>query len=221
LDKIKYFIVKHIYADHNKSKAVKRTISRLVYEMKSGDRGINIGSGRTRIAPNILNMEIEIGEDIDIVGSVEDIPAGDNEFSLAICQEVLEHVADPSKALREIARVLRPGGHAYIQLPFTIGYHPCPQDYWRFSRDGIETLLRGSGLQLVESGVSVGPATGFYRIAVEFFAVFLSLPMKATYRPFKFLFALLLFPLKFLDVLAPFLPEADRIAGGFYVVGRK
>lgn len=43
-----------------------------------------------------------------------------NLFDLVITQDVLEHVADPDAAFREIGRVLRPGGHHV----FTVPVHP-------------------------------------------------------------------------------------------------
>ncbi|MCO6431083.1 MAG: class I SAM-dependent methyltransferase [Deltaproteobacteria bacterium] len=52
-----------------------------------------------------------------INADVAALPAGDNEFDLAICSEVLEHLARPEEAMREIARVLQPGGTLLITVP--------------------------------------------------------------------------------------------------------
>jgi SAM-dependent methyltransferase len=41
----------------------------------------------------------------------------DNQLDLVICSHVLEHVPDPDKALREIFRILRPGGKAILMVP--------------------------------------------------------------------------------------------------------
>jgi SAM-dependent methyltransferase len=215
---IQQFFVKKIYADHNDSRAVKDAIARMTGLLKAGEEGLNIGAGFTRLSPQIRNMELESGEGIDIVGSVEAIPCDDARFAVVITQEVLEHVADPFQAIREIARVLKPGGRAYVQLPFVIGYHPCPNDYWRFTQDGIAQLARSAGLQTIEQGTSVGVATGFYRILVEFCAILFSLPLAASYRGFKALFSLLFYPVKWLDRLLAYSPQAHRIEGGYYVI---
>ena len=50
LGRIQRFVVKHIYADHNKSRAVKRILSRLLAQYEEGVM-LNIGSGITRIHP--------------------------------------------------------------------------------------------------------------------------------------------------------------------------
>jgi SAM-dependent methyltransferase len=41
-------------------------------------------------------------------------------FDLVICSHVLEHVPDDATAMREIARVLSPGGKAILQVPFAM-----------------------------------------------------------------------------------------------------
>jgi SAM-dependent methyltransferase len=218
---VQQFFVKKIYADHNDSRAVKRAIAHMIARVDEHREGLNIGAGNTRLSPFIRTMEIEAGEGIDIVGSVESIPCDDGRFDVVITQEVLEHVPDPFQAIREIARVLKPGGRAYVQLPFIIGYHPCPNDYWRFTQDGIARLAAVGGLRVVEHGTSVGVATGFYRILVEFFAILFSLPISLSYRGFKAFFSLVFYPVKWLDRLLALSPQAHRIEGGYYVILEK
>ncbi len=52
---------------------------------------------------------------------IADIPFPDGHFDLVVANHVLEHVPDDAAALREIARVLRRGGHALLQTPFAPG----------------------------------------------------------------------------------------------------
>ncbi len=48
---------------------------------------------------------------------IQDIESKDNSFDLVICSHVLEHIPDDKKALREIYRILNPGGIALLQVP--------------------------------------------------------------------------------------------------------
>ncbi|MDH5216595.1 MAG: class I SAM-dependent methyltransferase [Gammaproteobacteria bacterium] len=221
LNRLKYFFVKKIYADHNDSKAVIDTLDRLVSQLPADGFGLNIGAGGTSFDSRIRNMEIADSDNIDYVGSVENIPLASESVDLVITQEVLEHVRDPFLAISEIERVLKPGGKLYIQLPFTIGFHPCPNDYWRFTHEGIDVLVKHSGMEILQSGMTVGPATGFYRILVEFVAILFSLPLPLLYKLIKGVAAVLFYPIKWLDIVLIFSPQKNRIAGGYYVVSQK
>lgn len=56
------------------------------------------------------------------------MPFADHSFDLLIANHVLEHVADDAAALREIHRVLRPGGYAVLQTPYSRVLHRTWQD---------------------------------------------------------------------------------------------
>lgn len=220
-DNCQYFVVKKIYGDHNDSVQVKAAINRLFLLLPDKFVGLNVGAGKTRLHPNIKNLELEPGNDIDYVGSVNEIPCDKNSFDVVIAQEVLEHVVSPSLAITEIFRVLKVGGYVYLQLPFIIGYHPCPNDYWRFTHQGVAELLDPSKFKVIETGISVGPAVGFYRILVEFIALCLSLGIGFLYKPAKLFAAIFCWPIKLLDGLLIRTVQADRISGGYYIIGLK
>jgi SAM-dependent methyltransferase len=57
-----------------------------------------------------------------------DIPFDDGSFDLVIANHVLEHVSDDLKALAEIHRVLKPGGHAVLQTPYSVKLHRTWED---------------------------------------------------------------------------------------------
>tara|TARA_Y100000310_G_C20617994_1_gene781696 strand:- start:866 stop:1567 length:702 start_codon:yes stop_codon:yes gene_type:complete len=57
-----------------------------------------------------------------VVGAVEKIPYPDNTFDVVLFCEVIEHVEDDAKVLREICRVLKPGGRVVITTPSLKGF---------------------------------------------------------------------------------------------------
>ncbi len=53
-------------------------------------------------------------------GDVRKLQFADNQFDIIICNHVLEHVVEEKKALLEIQRVLKPGGSAIVQIPYSL-----------------------------------------------------------------------------------------------------
>ncbi len=81
----------------------------------------------------------------DIVGDIHKLPLADNSIEAIICLAVLEHVEEPALAVREMYRVLKPGGYCYIYVPFLYYYHPLKgyyQDFYRFTLDGVKYLTK-------------------------------------------------------------------------------
>ena len=64
----------------------------------------------------------------DIKLDVQDMPLEDNTYDVVFCNHVLEHVPDDKKAMREILRVLKPGGMAIIQVPLNPSYETTKED---------------------------------------------------------------------------------------------
>jgi SAM-dependent methyltransferase len=81
----------------------------------------------------------------DIEGDAMSLPLPDATFDAALCTQVLEHVTDPLRVLKELSRVLRPGGTLILTCPGTWPLHECPHDFFRFTRYGLEHLLAEAG----------------------------------------------------------------------------
>ena len=217
------FVVEQIYATQKLSSSVKKCLGRLFKELEAteGGWGLNLGSGETNYHKQILNLDIQDSDHIDILNLGSELPFADNSLDLVISQEVLEHIEEPLKTIEEVHRVLRPGGKFYCQVPFIIGFHPGPCDYWRFSRQAYEQLFSNQHWLLEELGLSLGHGSGFYRILVEFMAVNASILSQRLYKPAKGAAAVLFKPIQWFDLLTPFSAEKDRIPGGYYCVSVK
>ncbi|HET7361758.1 MAG TPA: class I SAM-dependent methyltransferase [Salinimicrobium sp.] len=53
----------------------------------------------------------------DVKADICDLPFDDNSFDFILCNHVLEHIPDDTKAMQELYRVLRPEGKAVLQIP--------------------------------------------------------------------------------------------------------
>lgn len=72
-------------------------------------------------------------------------------YDTVLSTQVLEHVANPAAYLQECCRILKPGGQLILSTHGMIEEHGCPDDYYRWTSRGLETLLEGEGLRIVES----------------------------------------------------------------------
>ncbi len=218
---LRRWFVSKVYATHNESKWVKQALSEVLGALGPGKRGLNIGCGSTRLHGQVLNVDITRTTTVDCVADAQQLPFRSEAFDLVVTQETLEHVANPFQALCEMSRVLRKGGILYCQVPFVIGYHPGPTDFYRFTRQGVRQLVEQAGLHCVRIGIAVGPGTALYRVLVEFVASTVARVVPVMYMPVKALCAVILFPLKWLDSFLITGPQADRVAGGYFVIARK
>ncbi|MBW8015803.1 MAG: class I SAM-dependent methyltransferase [Planctomycetes bacterium] len=62
-------------------------------------------------------------------------------FGTIFCLSVLEHCENPFKMAENITRLLKPGGHIVLSVPFCWQIHGYPQDFWRFTPQGIKKLF--------------------------------------------------------------------------------
>lgn len=66
----------------------------------------------------------------------------DNSVDNFVSVVSLEHMSYPWKAIDEIHRTLKPGGKLLLVVPFMYPFHAAPSDYFRFSYEGLEIMLK-------------------------------------------------------------------------------
>ncbi len=80
---------------------------------------------------------------LDLTRPFEEVDAalGGRHFGSVFCLSVLEHCSQPFTMAETITRLLRPGGAAYISVPYAWVFHGYPSDYWRFTHEGVKKLV--------------------------------------------------------------------------------
>lgn len=79
----------------------------------------------------------------DVVADAHDLPFGDERFDCVFASEVLEHLQDPRRFVRESLRTLRPGGRLILTVPFMFHMHAHPFDFWRPTRESCVAIFEG------------------------------------------------------------------------------
>lgn len=97
---------------------------------------------------------------VDYVSDATSIPVEGGSFDAVICTEVLEHAPEPIRVVKEISRVLRPGGKLVLTAPLGSGIHQEPfHFYGGFTRYWYERFLAQAGFE----EISVEPNAGSFR----------------------------------------------------------
>jgi ubiquinone/menaquinone biosynthesis C-methylase UbiE len=134
-------------------------VTRALADYASG-RLLDVGCGaqpyrteQAEHAARCLGLEADRSRYVEtpptVWGSALDLPFGERTFDTVFSSQVLEHVPEPARMLREMARVLRPGGCLIVTAPHIWGLHEEPHDYFRFTRFGLAHLARGAGTEPV------------------------------------------------------------------------
>lgn len=81
----------------------------------------------------------------DVLGDATRLPIASQSVDMVFCAQVLEHVSRPWALVSECFRVLKPGGWLVLSAPFFWPLHEVPHDYFRFTRYGLEQLIKDAG----------------------------------------------------------------------------
>ncbi|MFN2468570.1 MAG: class I SAM-dependent methyltransferase [Gaiellaceae bacterium] len=146
-------------------------------------RLLDVGCGAKPYHPFFAPLASEyVGVDpvhpgAELKGTVEDLPVPDASFDVVLCNQVLEHCADPALAVRELRRVTAPGGRVLASTHGVMAYHPSPEDLWRWTHAGLERLFEQNGDW---STLGVAPGAGTAACVTTVLSMYVHLTAKRT-----------------------------------------
>lgn len=149
-------------------------------------RLLDVGCGIKPYEPFFAGAVAEyVGVDVanaaaELEGTVEEIPVPDGSFDLVLCTQTLEHAEDPARAVRELRRVVAPGGRVLASTHGVQVYHPNPDDYWRWTHAGLERLFRENASW---GAVTVAPGSGTTACIGMLVSTYISLLAKRVHTP--------------------------------------
>jgi SAM-dependent methyltransferase len=150
---------------------IEHDLQRFARSLPGNARVLDAGAGEARHAPLFGNqryvaVDLAVGDTawnyshLHAVSDLCALPFRDGSFDAAINVVTLEHIRDPARALGEIGRTLKPGGRVFLAIPQDWEVHQAPHDYFRYTRYGIEHLLRQAGLEVLR----IEAAGGYFRL---------------------------------------------------------
>lgn len=122
-------------------------------------RFLNLGSG-TRPAIGMVNVDRFPGG-ADVIAASEALPFRDGAFAVVHASHVLEHLQDLSQSLREIHRVLAPGGYLVARVPYGLESLYNPFHRHAFNEISVQAFVQSESD--AERGISRWRLVGMER----------------------------------------------------------
>ena len=195
---------------------VKRSLS----EVGTG-RLLDLGCGEKPFLvyrpPNVtdwVGLDVPENPHADVHGYADALPFEHDSFNTVLCTELLEHVTKPERVVREIARVLKPGGYVVLTVPLYFPIHEEPYDFFRYTPYGLRFLFEGAGLEVIR----LEPlATGLRLVGIAINTCFndfgKTLPYGRTWIGRAVFAPVYLTTNIFAHILAPLIPDTKNAVG--------
>lgn len=168
---------------------VTRFVESTAKNLPSGSLMLDAGAGESVYKKYFSHcdykaIDLAVGEsrwnytNLDYVGPLHKMPIEDEVFDAVLCTQVLEHLEWPRESVKEMQRVLKPGGKLYMTVPMAHPEHQTPYDFFRYTSYGLESICRHAGFIDIKitpfgglwvrwayelpRGLSIFPSTGLH-----------------------------------------------------------
>lgn len=109
---------------------------------------------------------------IDFVSEANAIPVPDGSFDAVICTEVLEHVPEPIAVVRELGRIIAPGGRLILTAPLGSGIHQEPYHFYGgYTPYWYRRFLKEAGFDSIIVTANAGTLRHVAQEAIRFVAM--------------------------------------------------
>lgn len=146
-----------------------------------GGKLLDVGCG-SQPYRSLFNVDEYIGIDVDFSGhnhksskidrfyDGRHIPFEDNKFNWVFSSEVFQVVFNLDELLKEIHRVLAPGGKIAFTCPFVWGEHEEPWDYARYTSFALRSMMASNGFKIE----NISQSTNYFQTLMQMLAAYIS-----------------------------------------------
>lgn len=173
-----------------------------------------IGGAGSEVPNGFFSVDAQSFPGVAAVGDVEALPFATGSIAAIECDAVLEHVADPTTAVSELLRVLRPGAFFTLLFLSAILFTPIRQIINVGQLRGVGKLFSCNAWEVIDIGVRTGPTATLLATLCEYAKI---LGGKTAWAAA----AWILWPLRYVDVWLNRKPQAYRLANHLYALLRK
>lgn len=151
--------------------AIEDAVAQFANSLPANARLLDAGAGEGNYKRHFkgqryVGLDLGVGDSqwdysrLDLLGDLLQLPFRDGTFDAALNVVTLEHVKEPAQVVKELARTLSPGGALLLIAPHEWEEHQQPHDYYRYTRYGLDHLLRTAGF----TDLHIQPVGGFFRL---------------------------------------------------------
>lgn len=206
---------------------VTRFVKEVAKQLPGGSSILDAGAGECVYKPFFQHcdykaIDLAIGEDkwnyanLDYVGPLHHMPIESERFDAVLCTQVLEHLEWPRESVKEMWRILKPGGKLFLTVPMCQAEHQIPYDFFRYTSYGLRSICGHAGFSEITiepfgglwtrwayelpRATSIFPSAGFNSGSLNFLGL--------SFLPLKIL---ILLPLRIMQALFLFLERFDKV----------
>ena len=138
--------------------------------VRAGERVLDAGAGMQPYAHLFSHAEYESADFTKVdksyapqtyICDLMDIPVEDGRFDHVVFNQVLEHLPEPILVLKELRRVLKPGGRIICTCPLFYQEHEQPYDFYRYTQFAHQHMFEQAGFEVT----SIEWLEGYYGTA--------------------------------------------------------
>lgn len=160
-------------------KSVKDYVKKIISKHNILEPIYEIGSYRVRGQEKLADLrplfsgkkfvgcDMRVGLGVDRIENVHHLSLKNNSVGTVLILDTLEHVENVYQAVKEIYRVLKPGGIVIMSSVMNFPIHDYPSDYWRFTPKAFEILLKNFDHYEVEFDGDKNFPVGIYGFGVK------------------------------------------------------
>ena len=171
-----------------------------------------------RVHPTMTNVNIGPFPNVDVVADAHHLPYADECVDAVHSEAVFEHLANPARAAKEVFRVLKTNGRAFVCTPFLQPYHGYPDHYQNFTLTGHRGLFESKGFEILGAGTCVGPVYTMANIMLIFLSEFSPAPLR---RPLSMVWQMMSMAVRPLDKILNERKNSHVLVSTTYLLARK
>jgi SAM-dependent methyltransferase len=154
------------HSEHHISNPLTEEAVRIINRARG--RVLNLSAGGTsKRYPNVIEVEYSIFRNTDIVADAHNLPFGDEVFDAVVCLNAFEHYREPDVVMKNIHRILKPGGKLYLHTAFLQPLHEPPYHYFNCTEFGLAQWLQNFNIEAIQVSDNFNPVHSFSWLASE------------------------------------------------------